>query len=79
MLLPFIGLPGPDEEESVYPPRDKRNVEKELEMESESDDQFEESSSDDSDCSEDENQLRPLRYKLPVLGASNKKTDRHKT
>ena len=79
MLLSFIGLPGPDEEESVNPPRDKRNVEKELEIESESDDQYEESSSDDSDYSEDENQLRPPRYKFLVLGASKKKTDRHKT
>ena len=79
MLLHFIGLPGLDEEESVNPPRDKRNVEKELEIESESDDQFEESSSDDSDYSEDENQLRPPRHKLPVLGASNQKTDRNKT
>ena len=32
MLLPFIGLSGPDEEESVNPPRDKRNIKKELEI-----------------------------------------------
>ena len=78
MLLPFVGLSDPDEEESINPPRDKRNVEKELEIESESDVQIKESSSDDSDYSEEEMQLRRPRYKLPVRGASNQKTDRNK-
>ena len=32
MLLPFVVLPGPDEEKGVNPPRDKRNIEKELEI-----------------------------------------------
>ena len=87
MLLPFIGLPGPDEEESYNPPVDKRVVEKELkqlieEVPGVDSEESSESGSDDSEKdsddtgTDDEINLRPPRYELPVQGEPHKRTDR---
>ena len=67
MLLPFVGLPCPtDDEEPEKPPRDRRKVAKELDREVKSTDS---DSSDDSSSvsieSDDGLQLRPPKYKLP--------------
>ena len=76
MLLPFVGLPCPtDEEEPGKPPRDRRKVAKELEREVKT---TESDSSDDlsSDSTEPDDgvQLRPPKYKLP----ERKSKDRQK-
>ena len=72
MLLPFIGLPGPDEEVSFNPSRDRRNVEKEMDIPSEQEEQLDSSSDDSSDSAQDI-QLRPPRYHLPGQEEGSKK------
>ena len=76
MLLPFVGLPCPtDEEELGKPLRDRRKVAKELEREvktTESDSS--DDSSSDSTKPDDGVQLRPPKYKLP----ERKSKDRQK-
>ena len=78
MLLPFIGLPGPDEDVIGNPPRDRRRVEKELEIESEDEYHSESSSSDDSSDRDLDIQLRPPRYHLPGQGDDSRNRKRNR-